>query len=148
MAPLSEAVEIPPPVAIIMQLSSISAGPLLVGERLHAEPALLALDHAHVGEDAVRAGVGLGELVDNERVGVEAGQGDKVPREAALAQLLLEPPDGVVVHALHPRPVEAGAEVVGQHLVRHLGVHPAGKLVRLLDVGRGRLHPDDVRDGG
>ena len=41
-------------------------------------------------------------------------------------------------------PVEGLRAVVGEHLVRELGMHSVGELAGLLNVGHGALHPDQV----
>lgn len=124
----------------------LRTGPLLVGEGLDTVHALLVLDHLDVGEHTILASVGLGGLVDGEGVGVESKEGDEVPGDSELAELTLEVADVIV--RTGDAPVEAGAQVVGDDLLRDDGVDTVGELGDLGDRRGGGLAPDHVRDRG
>mmetsp|Transcript_7003 Transcript_7003/g.22984 ORF Transcript_7003/g.22984 Transcript_7003/m.22984 type:complete len:422 (+) Transcript_7003:333-1598(+) len=119
--------------------------PVLVPEQLDAGLALGALDHVDVGVHAA-LGVALDKLVGDEPVGVEAGQGDELPDEAAAAKLAGEGLHLVLGHAGRV-PVERGRQVVRQHLARVGRVDAGRKLVGLRQDGLGRLHPQQVGVG-
>lgn len=97
-----------------------------------------------VGAHAV-LGEGLGELVRDKRGGVQAGQGDELPRVAELAETL---DVGLLLVAGHGLlPVEGGGQVVGEFLLGPHGVHAVGEFLGLLVVGQLALHPDEIGEG-
>ena len=76
---------------------------------------------------------------------MEAGQGDELELVAHGSELALELRDGGIVEVLAP--VERRRAVVGQHLVRVLGVDRLGELLGCFEVRCGGLHPQHVRVG-
>ncbi|SKW76392.1 Uncharacterised protein [Mycobacteroides abscessus subsp. massiliense] len=109
-----------------------------VATRLGSELTLLQVD---VGRHAL-AGVTVGQVEHRVVQGVEAGQGDELELEAHGTQFLLELGDGRVVQVLLP--VEGRAAVVGQQLVREVGLDGLGELASDLEVRHTGLHPDEV----
>lgn len=65
----------------------VGTTPLLVGDDVNALLHLGLLDQLAVGAHAV-LGIGLGELVGDERGGVQTGQGDELPAVTQLAETL------------------------------------------------------------
>mmetsp|Transcript_40457 Transcript_40457/g.104674 ORF Transcript_40457/g.104674 Transcript_40457/m.104674 type:complete len:452 (-) Transcript_40457:157-1512(-) len=123
-------------------VDDLGAAPLLVRQGLDAELALLALDELHVGRGAA-LGVVAGEEVDAEGIAMETGEGDELPAEAQLRQV---PDEGFHLGIRHAGavPVEGGAKVVGQHLVRRHSTNLRGELRGLAQDGLAGLHPDAV----
>ncbi|GAT89901.1 hypothetical protein CVCC1112_4560 [Paenarthrobacter nicotinovorans] len=109
-----------------------------VAAGLGGEFLLLELD---VGAHAF-TGVTVGEVEHRVVQGVEAGQSDELEREAHGTEFALELGDRGVVQVLAP--VEGRGAVVGEHLVRELGLDRFGELAGQLQVRGAGLHPDEV----
>mmetsp|Transcript_26252 Transcript_26252/g.54066 ORF Transcript_26252/g.54066 Transcript_26252/m.54066 type:complete len:519 (-) Transcript_26252:151-1707(-) len=126
-------------------VDDLGAAPFLVSQGLHTVLPLLALDKLHVSS-CPALGVVPSEEVDAERVAVEARQGDKLPAESQLRKI---PDEGLHLGIGHAGgiPVEGGAQVVGEHLVRNRGLHRRGEVLGLAQNGLPRLHPHAVAVG-
>mmetsp|Transcript_39874 Transcript_39874/g.120412 ORF Transcript_39874/g.120412 Transcript_39874/m.120412 type:complete len:578 (-) Transcript_39874:13-1746(-) len=124
-------------------VDDLGAAPLLVRQRLHAGLPLLALDQLDVRGGAARL-VLPGEEVDAQGVAMETRQRDELPAEPQLGEV---PDEALHLRIRHARrvPIEGGAQVVREHLVRHRGAHLRGELRRLAEDRLARLHPDAVR---
>ena len=86
---------------------------------------------------------GGGELLGRHTVDLVTAVGDEVEDEAHLAELLGEAPHLLVAHPGRV-PVEGRRQVVGQHLLRELGVDRIGELAGLVEIRGLGLHPEDV----
>ncbi|MNQ84659.1 hypothetical protein D3C85_997940 [compost metagenome] len=73
---------------------------------------------------------------------MDAREGDELVLVAHVGQLLLEAGDGGIVQVLLP--VEARGAVVGQDLVRVLGLDGFGELARLVQIRLGGFTPHHV----
>ena len=121
------------------------ARPLLVLDDIDTGLDLGLLDELAVGAHADLA-VRLGELVADERGGVQTREGDELP---AVAELGEAADVGLLLVAAHGGlPVERRRQVVGELLLGPDGVHTLGELLGLGVVGKLGLHPDGVAVGG
>ena len=88
-------------------------------------------------------GEAAGQLEHGVVERVEAGQRDELEPVAHGRELLAELRDRRLVQVRAP--VERRRAVVGQQLVRVLALDRLGELAGHVEVGRGGLHPDQVR---
>ena len=144
--PLSASVEACPPLTAVAIASNQPAPDLALVAR-RGVPVLLegelVLLEADVGRHALVT-VPPRELEHRGVERVEARQGDELVAVAHPRELLPERRDPRRRRVLAP--VEARRAVVGQELAREALVHGRGELLRLVEVGRRRLAPEDVRE--
>merc|ERR1719499_2682046 len=124
-------------------VDDLRAAPLLVRQRLHAGLPLLALDELDVRGGAARL-VFPGEEVDAQGIAMETRQRDELPAESQLGEI---PNEALHLRIRHARrvPIEGGAQVVSEHLVRHGRAHLRRELRGLAQDRLASLHPDAVR---
>jgi hypothetical protein len=104
----------------------------------HLLLALRPLDALHVSKHRLLLDESAAKAVGVEGAEVEAGEGDKLPSEAKLSEVLAEGVDLLVGHAARV-PVEGGGEVVGEVGLLAWAVDSLDTLGELHGVGKLRI---------
>mmetsp|Transcript_6147 Transcript_6147/g.13797 ORF Transcript_6147/g.13797 Transcript_6147/m.13797 type:complete len:272 (+) Transcript_6147:1256-2071(+) len=75
---------------------------------------------------------------------METSKSDELPRVPQTAQVIVEGSNLLIIHT-RSIPIEAGAQIVCQHLMRKPGLHTLCKLLRIWDARNLCFHPDEIR---